>query len=265
MRATDPLLLFLRSGGLQVDISLSNPGNDWKLFLVQELCAASLDKMIEAGLFHRLDPNMSSIQEDGLQGEAKKVPVLLCVYGCLLDIAIGMEYLHERNIIHGDLKPENILTKIDSKRAHGFTCKINDFGLSAMMDPKKTHVSNFRHGTPFYMAPEIFTGQTTTASDVFSFGMLMTELYTGAQPWVYHQGRFLPNPHFLPQIEKEAPPEYVDIVKSCLKMDAKERSSFKYIKVALQLLHDQELARQGRIGEEKARQTAAAGGILSKA
>ena len=248
MRATDPFFLVVRSGGLQVDISLSNPGNDWKLFLVQELCAASLDKMIEAGLFHRLDPNMSSIQEDGLQGEAKKVPVLLCVYGCLLDIAIGMEYLHERNIIHGDLKPENILTKIDSKRAHGFTCKINDFGLSAMMDPKKTHVSNFRHGTPFYMAPEILHGQTTTASDVFSFGMLMTELYTGSQPWIYQEGQFLPNPLFFPQLDEVAPSQYVNIVRSCVVINLKERLGFGEIRASLQAMLDKELERQiGRV------------------
>ena len=239
-----------KEGGLQLDYSSSSHGSDWKLFLVQELCSASLEKVAEAGILHTLDFNKSFIPERGWkQGSAvKKMASLLTLYGCLVDIASGMEYLHERNIIHGDLKPENILTKIDSKRAHGFTCKINDFGLSAMMDPKKTHVSNFRHGTPFYMAPEILHGQTTTASDVFSFGMLMTELYTGSQPWIYQEGQFLPNPLFFSQLDEVAPSQYVNIVRCCVIIHAKERLGFSEIRASLQAMLDKELERQlGRV------------------
>ena len=236
-------------GGLQLDYSSSNHGRDWKLFLVQELCEASLEKAMEAGgLLHTLDFNKSFIPEGGWkQGYVeKKMACLLTLYGCLVDIASGMEYLHERNIIHADLKPENVLVKRDFKRPHGFTCKITDFGLSAMMDPKKTHVSNFRHGTVFYMAPEIFTGQATTASDVYSFGMLMTELYTGSHPWIYQEGQFLPNPLFLPQLEEIAPTQYVDIAKSCIVINAKDRLGFSQIKALLQTMLDREIERQTR-------------------
>ena len=227
---------------------MTNPGHDWKLFLVQELCSASLDKIMEAGLFHTLDESKGFIPLGGWKheadkGKAKKVANLLHVYGSLLDIASGMEYLHERSIIHGDLKPENILTKRDPQNPQGFTCKITDFGLSAMMDPKKTHVSNFRHGTPFYMAPEIFNGQTTTASDVFSFGMLMTELYTGRTPWVYEEGRFLPNLRFIPQLEEDAPLPYADMARSCVRMNPKERPPFAETRMKLRDLLDNEVER----------------------
>jgi len=139
-----------------------------------------------------------------------------------------------------DLKPENILAKTDPSKPHGFTCKITDFGLSAMMDPKKTHVSNFRHGTPFYMAPEIFNGQTTTASDVFSFGMLMTELYTGLHPWLFEEGRFKPNTMFFDKLDKEAPAPFKNLVHSCIRMEPKERPNFAHISVSLQELFDVE-------------------------
>ena len=109
-----------------------------------------------------------------------------------------------------------------------------------MVDPKRTHVSNFRHGTPFYMAPEIFNGQTTTASDVFSFGMLMTELYTGLQPWLFEEGHFKPNPAFFQKLDEEAPEPYKKLSHSCIEMDPKERPAFSELMFQLQSLFDEE-------------------------
>ena len=111
-----------------------------------------------------------------------------------------------------------------------------------MMDPKRTHVSNFRHGTPFYMAPEIFSGQTTTASDVFSFGVLMTELYTGLQPWLFEEGRFKPNSMFFQKLDDEAPEPYKKLAHSCIEMNPKDRPVFSEMKASLQSLLDKETA-----------------------
>ena len=52
------------------------------------------------------------------------------------------------------------------------------FGLSAALGPEKLHVSAFVNGTPFYTAPEIaLTGRVTQASDAYSFGVVMVEMY----------------------------------------------------------------------------------------
>ena len=111
-----------------------------------------------------------------------------------------------------------------------------------MVDPKRTHVSNFRHGTPFYMAPEIFNGQTTTASDVFSFGMLMTELFTGLQPWLFEEGRFKPNPAFFQKLDEEAPEPYKKLALSCVKVNPKERPPLTVMITKLQDMIDREIS-----------------------
>ena len=52
------------------------------------------------------------------------------------------------------------------------------FGLCCTLEPAKTHISNGNKGTPFYAAPEIsLISQATKSSDVFSFGVMMIEMY----------------------------------------------------------------------------------------
>ena len=54
----------------------------------------------------------------------------------------------------------------------------HSFGLSAALGPDMSHVSAFVNGTPFYSAPEIaLTGRVTQASDAYSYGVIMVELY----------------------------------------------------------------------------------------
>jgi serine/threonine protein kinase len=92
----------------------------------------------------------------------------------LRDISQGMRFLHaaEPPVIHGDLKAKNIL--VDSK----FRAKVSDFGLS-----QKTNVGGT--GTPYWMAPELLRGETTNtmASDVYSFGILLFEVYARRDPY----------------------------------------------------------------------------------
>lgn len=84
----------------------------------------------------------------------------------------SLKYLREENIIHCDLKPENILLKSPDKSG----IKIIDFGSSCFTNERiYTYIQS-----RFYRAPEIILGiPYTTAIDMWSFGCILAELFTG--------------------------------------------------------------------------------------
>ncbi|OWZ01048.1 TKL protein kinase [Phytophthora megakarya] len=91
------------------------------------------------------------------------------VWQNLLDVALGLNYLHSQNIIHGDLKCNNIV--VDG------SAKICDFGL--------TSIPNYDVATSIrWKAPELLRGeQPSFASDIYSLGMCIIEAITGEVPW----------------------------------------------------------------------------------
>ncbi|KAB2013965.1 hypothetical protein ES319_D09G191900v1 [Gossypium barbadense] len=110
---------------------------------------------------------------DHLHGECAKPGAL--PWHIRLDIAIetasALRYLHASDIIHRDVKTNNIL--LDNY----FHVKVADFGLSRLFPTDVTHVSTAPQGTPGYVDPEYHQCyQLTSKSDVFSFGVVLTEL-----------------------------------------------------------------------------------------
>lgn len=102
------------------------------------------------------------------------------------DGAAGMLHLHSRSpqILHRDLNSPNLLVAAD------WTVKVADMGMSKLMidsalDGNINSVATSGGGlNPRWLAPEILSGgQCTTASDVFSFGVVMWEILTRRIPW----------------------------------------------------------------------------------
>lgn len=104
------------------------------------------------------------------------------------EIADAIEAAHARRVVHRDLKPSNIML---TPQGH---IKVMDFGLAIrVVGPAEATVGGggaaltargTRVGTLDYMSPEQAVGDTLDErSDLFSFGILMTELLTGAHPF----------------------------------------------------------------------------------
>lgn len=98
----------------------------------------------------------------------------------LLDVAEGLHYLHASYTIHGDLKGPNILVN-----GAGHAC-LADFGLASIVHGNSSIVATEAHGyTARWTAPEILKGadKMTWEADVFSFGMVVIEAFTGKHPF----------------------------------------------------------------------------------
>lgn len=141
-------------------------------------CMMVLELCEKGSLFGLLRREVLHVKKE----EAIRSKVVLNI---AFDIASGMAYLSGRRFVHRDLAARNVLMDANSR------CKVSDFGMSrALMSSKHYYyVRPIEGGVPFplrWSAPEVLvTGRFTTASDVWSFGVLMYEVLSrGTHPFV---------------------------------------------------------------------------------
>lgn len=93
------------------------------------------------------------------------------------DVALALDYAHERGVVHRDIKPANIRI---SSAGH---VTVTDFGIARVADLSGTRAGTIV-GTPNYMSPEQVNGETVDGrADLYALGVVLYELLTGSKPF----------------------------------------------------------------------------------
>lgn len=145
------------------------------------------------------------------------------VWKFIHDVASGLAYLHEMDIVHHDIKPDNVLVTEDSSFV------ITDFGISIKMRStlrrNSSRAVNSSGGSLPYMAPEMFSSmpESVKATDIWALGASLYELIVGELPFFGQGGALQLNGASIPELPETCPPELKRVVRACLKKDAWER------------------------------------------
>lgn len=156
-------------------------------------------------------------------------PVLLDNVGnILIDMATGLEHVHESGFMHLDFKPENVLVTRNA------SVRLADFDL-ARPKPDKPKKLPENPGTPAYMSPEQLRGDPVDhRADIFAFGVTAYELLTNCKPFPGEtpqeilKKQMQRGSEFVHPVElnPDVPPELDRLILKCLQADPDKRYLF---------------------------------------
>jgi len=122
---------------------------------------------------------MELVEGGSLKGRLDKherfpVPEIVRI---MAEVCAGLQYSHQRGVVHRDIKPGNIMMTPDGQ------VKIADFGIARLENSSMTQVGTLI-GTPSYMAPEQFRGEPVDLrADIWASGVMLYQLLTGEKPF----------------------------------------------------------------------------------
>ena len=150
----------------------------------------------------------------------------------LLGVASALEAAHAEGIVHRDVRPANVLWDEDAKQA-----LLADFGIAALLATGGEEVTKLTKtgqmiGNPRYMSPEQLLDQDLTElADMYAFGILGYELFTGEGPyqaktntqWI--SAHLSAEPRDLKVMRSDVDASTADLLKRCLNREPKHRPS----------------------------------------